>query len=92
MNRNSRQWYKGDRKPLRGDSGGELAVGHWTSLIIGIVVLLYVVANLFPSITTSSSEYANVSPVFGGLIETLLPILIGAGLLLYFVSGLVPRG
>lgn len=61
-------------------------VGKWTSLIIGSVVLLIIVAALFTPLNSALNSYAANETTFGPIIKTIVPLLIGVGILLLFVG------
>lgn len=66
-------------------------VGHWVGLIIGAIVLLIVVAALFPTLVSSLNSYAgNDTSGLGTVLVTIVPVLIGVGILLAFVFGFLP--
>ena len=61
-------------------------VKRWTGLIIGAMVLLIIVAALFGPLNTALADYAANETTFGPILQTLVPILIGVGILLAFVG------
>lgn len=69
-----------------------LDVGKWAALFIGIMVLFLVVAALFPSLTDALTDYNATEPVFGAVLIVIVPILIGAGLLLLVVRQFIGKG
>jgi len=71
---------------LRNDEHGDMDVGGWVGVVIGAVVLLIVVAALFGPLTDALASYATNETTFGPIIQTLVPILIGVGILLAFVG------
>jgi hypothetical protein len=76
-------------KDERGDPG--LNVGHWVVLVIAAMVLLIVVAALFGPLTTALTSYAGNETTFGPILKTIVPILIGVGILLAFVVAFLPK-
>jgi len=68
--------------------------GHWIGLVIGAVVVLAVVAALFPTLTDKLQAYAdNDTSGFGAILVGIVPILLGAAILLAFVAAFkVGRG
>lgn len=62
-----------------------MSPGHWVGVVIGAVVLFAVVAAIFPTLTTALNDYATAEPTFGPVIETLVPLLLGAAILLGIV-------
>lgn len=61
-------------------------VNRWVGLVIGAVVLLTIVAALFGPLTTALASYAANETTFGPIVQTIVPILIGVGILLAFVG------
>jgi hypothetical protein len=65
---------------------GSMSVGYWVALVVASIVLLLIVAALLPQLNQALFNYSNNEPVFGPIMKTIVPILIGAGILLFFVS------
>jgi hypothetical protein len=55
-------------------------------LVVSTVVLLLIVAALLPQLNQALFNYSNNESVFGPILKTLVPILIGAGILIMFVA------
>jgi multisubunit Na+/H+ antiporter MnhB subunit len=67
-------------------------VGHWIEIVIGAVVLLVVLAALYPTLTSALTKYAaNDTSGFGTILKSIVPILIGVAVLLAFVFAFLPR-
>lgn len=81
------------RKTLRRDHRGDLGmnVGNWVYLVIAAMILLIVVAALFGPLTDALADYAANETTFGPILQTIVPILIGVGILLAFVVVFLPR-
>lgn len=77
------------RHDVAGDPG--MNVGHWVYIVIAAMVLVIVVAALFGPLTTALTNYADNETTFGPILQTLVPILIGVGILLAFVVTFLPR-
>src|SRR3972149_9698456 len=65
-------------------------VGHWTSLIIGAIGLLIVVAALMPTLVNALEDYNATDATIGPVLVVLVPVLIGVAILLVFVFGFLP--
>lgn len=64
-----------------------LNVGHWIGLVVGAVILLLVVGALFVPFTAALASYAaNDTSGFGAIVQSVAPILLGAGVLTAFVA------
>lgn len=62
-------------------------VQHWVGLVVGAMVLLIVVGALFGPLNTALAGYAaNDTSGLGTILVTIVPILIGVGILLGFVA------
>src|SRR6266705_478859 len=72
------------RHDTRGDPG--MNVGHWTYLIVAAFVLVIVVAALLGPLKTGLASYAANDTTFGPILQNIVPILIGVGILLAFVG------
>lgn len=77
------------RRDELGDPG--MDVGHWVYIVIAAMILVIVVAALFGPLTTALGNYAANETTFGPILQTLVPILIGVGILLAFVVTFLPR-
>jgi H+/Cl- antiporter ClcA len=79
-----------DIRRTRNDPG--MNVGHWIGIVISAVVLLIVLAALFPTLQSSLASYAaNDTSGFGAILVILVPVLIGVAVLLAFVYAFLPR-
>ena len=84
-----RSWLRSGGCPLP----ESMSVNHWTYIVVSAFVLLIVVAALFPTLTKSLTGYAkNDTSGIGTILETVVPLLIGVGILLAFVFAFLPRG
>lgn len=70
---------------FRSDESGAMNVGAWAGLVIGAIVLIILVASLMGTLVKYLGYYAANETVFGPVVKTLTPILIGVGILLLFV-------
>lgn len=70
---------------LRKDIQGELNVGHWVGLVIGAMILVLIVAAIWSQFTAALASYAENETTFGSVLASVVPILVGAGILLAFV-------
>jgi len=71
---------------------GGLSVGHWTGLVISAMIMLIVVGALFTPLLDALADYAANETTFGSILQTVVPILVGVGMLLVFVYAFLPRG
>lgn len=71
--------------------GEGLDVGRWVYVIVGAMVLVIVVAALFGPLTDALADYAANETTFGPILQTIVPILIGVGILLAFVAAFLLR-
>ena len=55
-------------------------------LVIAIMVMVIVLANLWPTFTTSLTSYANNETTFGPTVKSLTPLLIGVAVLLVVLA------
>jgi hypothetical protein len=62
------------------------AATTWTYKIIAFVVLVVIVGALFPTLTDALADYAANETTFGPVLETIVPLLIGVGILLVGVA------
>lgn len=70
---------------FRKDTRGELNVGLWVGLVIGAMILVLIVAAVWSQFTAALASYAANETTFGPVIQSVVPILVGAGILLTFV-------
>ena len=70
---------------LRHDTHAELNVGTWVGLVIGSMVLVLIIAAIWTDFTSALEDYAANETTFGPVLASVVPILVGAGLLLLFV-------
>jgi hypothetical protein len=85
----SRWGFQTRQESIRTNTSGmaQMNVGHWVSLVVGAMVLLIVVGALFGPLTTALAGYAaNDTSGLGAILQTLVPILIGVGILLGFIG------
>lgn len=61
-------------------------VGEWVGLIVGAMVLVIIVAALLGPLNTALDSYAKNDTTFGPILKTIVPLLIGVGILLAFVG------
>lgn len=59
--------------------------GAWVAIFIGVVVLLLIVAALFPTLTGALTDYAGNETTFGPILQVIVPLVIGAAILLGIV-------
>lgn len=64
--------------------------GNWTAKIVGLFVLVVIVVALLPSLLTALADYTTAEPIFGAIMEVLVPILVGAGIVLAVVAAFLP--
>lgn len=77
---------------LRRDESGAMNVGAWIGIVITAVVLLIVLAALFPRLTEALASYAeNDTSGFGDTLVLIVPVLIGVGVLLGFVGAFLGK-
>ena len=62
-----------------------------TEIVTGVVLILVYVALLTP-LNNALADWNTSDPTFGGIAQSIVPILIGVGILLAFVFAFVPRG
>ena len=68
------------------DWGVSMSIGYWVGLVVGSIVLLFIVAQLLPTLNQALFNYSNNETIFGPIMKILVPLLIGAGILLFFVA------
>lgn len=73
----------------KGSHGG-LSVGFWIGLIVMAVVLIEVVGALIKPLTAALTGYKLNDTTFGPILFTVVPILVGASVLLVLVFALIP--
>jgi len=77
---------------LRRDRVGAMNVGSWVGIVITAVVLLIVLAALFPTLIDALASYAeNDTSGFGDILVLIVPVLIGVGVLLAFVAAFLGK-
>jgi hypothetical protein len=77
--------YDDDETEVYLDPG--MNVGEWVGLIVGAMVLVIIVAALFGPLNTAMANYAANETVFGPILQVIVPLVIGVGILLAFVGG-----
>ena len=65
--------------------------GFVKKLVMGIVLILVYVALLTP-LNSALADYAANDTTFGAVAQTVVPLLIGVGILLAYVFAFVPTG
>lgn len=76
---------------LRNDLAGAFDVGTFVGLVIGVIVLIIIVASLMGTLKTNLTKYAANETTFGPTMQTLVPLLIGVGIILTLVFVLLRR-
>jgi len=78
---------------LREDEAGasSLNPGVWASLFVGVVILVLIVAALFPVLTSALGDYAANETTFGPILVIVVPLVIGAAILLGIVAVFLGR-
>jgi sterol desaturase/sphingolipid hydroxylase (fatty acid hydroxylase superfamily) len=71
---------------FRTDERGELDPGMWAGLFVSVVILVLIVAALFPTLTTALTNYAGNETTFGPILVIVVPLVIGAAILLGIVA------
>jgi len=71
---------------LRRDTHGDLDPGMWAGLFVSVVILVLIVAALFPTLTTALTNYAGNETTFGPILVIVVPLVIGAAILLGIVA------
>ncbi len=71
----------------------KLNIGEWITVVILGVVLLAVMAGVYPSLTQQASAFKNATGgnAMAGVLVTVLPILVISGILLVFVFAYLPK-
>ena len=64
----------------------ESATREWTYKVVSFLVLVIVVGALFGPLNTALASYAANETTFGPILQTIVPILIGVGILLVGVA------
>lgn len=72
-------------RKLREDISGSLDVRFWILTIVLIVILVLIVAALMPTLNDALADYNASEPTFGGVLQDIVPLLIGVGILLAVV-------
>ena len=65
---------------------GSLDAAEWATLFVGVVVLVLIIAALFPVLTTALVDYATNETTFGPILVVVVPLVIGAAILLGIVA------
>lgn len=80
-------------RQLRDDVAGAVGLnpGSWAFTVIMIIVVVLIVAALMGTLVTSLGSYAGNETTFGPILVTLVPLLIGAGMLLVIVASVLPK-
>src|SRR3989304_1209718 len=65
---------------------GSLDAAEWATLFVGVVVLVLIIAALFPVLTTALGDYAPNETTFGPVLVVVFPLVIGAAILLGIVA------
>lgn len=73
------------------ESGISLNPGAWASLFVGVVILVLIVAALFPVLSNALSSYAGNETTFGPILVIVVPLVIGAAILLGIVAVFLGR-
>jgi hypothetical protein len=71
---------------FRTDEHGDLDPGMWAGLFVSVVILVLIVAALFPVLTTALANYAGNETTFGPILVIVVPLVIGAAILLGIVA------
>lgn len=75
-----------NRLSLRRNEQGSLDPGEWAYLFITVVVLVLIVAALWVLLQSALASYAANETTFGPILVTVVPLVIGAALLLGIVG------
>jgi hypothetical protein len=76
------------RHDTRGDPSSE--IGRYVYVVVSAMVLVIIVAALFGPLNDALTDYADNETTFGPIMVTLVPILLGVGILLAFVTWFLP--
>lgn len=68
------------------NQNGSLNPGEWTYLFVAVVVLVLIIAALFPVLNDALADYAGNETTFGPILVVIVPLVIGAAILLGVVS------
>lgn len=71
---------------FRANTDGSLDPGEWAYLFVTVVVLVLIIAALWVILQTALASYAENETVFGPILVTVVPLVIGAALLLGIVG------
>ncbi len=74
------------------DTMAAVSVGALLTVILLVMVLVLVVGAILPTVTSSLTSYKKNETTFGPILYTLVPILIGAAILIVIVRELIPSG
>lgn len=68
----------------------EMDIGNFTKkIVLGVVLILVYVALLSP-LNTALAKWAANDTTFGPIGQTVIPLLIGVGILLAYIAAFVP--
>lgn len=70
---------------IRKNDHGEMSVGGFLETILLIIVMVVAVGALFTTLSSSLNSYATNETTFGPILLVLVPILIGAAILIHVV-------
>lgn len=68
------------------DNRGNLDPGEWATLFVMVVVLVLIVAALWVLLNDALASYAQNETTFGPILVVVVPLAIGAALLIGIVS------
>lgn len=71
---------------FRTNESGALDPGEWAYLFVSVVVLVLIIAALFPVLTGALGDYADNETTFGPILVVIVPLVIGAAILLAVVG------
>ncbi len=77
-----------ERKKMSQDISaiGTDTVSSWVLMIVLFIALFIIVAALIPELTSALASYAGNETTFGPILETIVPLLVGIGLLLLAIT------
>lgn len=68
-----------------------VAVGSWLGKIVGFIVLIVAVSTLYAdSLKSALASYAANETVFGPVVQALVPLLLGIGILFVGIEIFMP--
>jgi hypothetical protein len=62
-----------------------MTAGTFVSIVVSTIVVLAVLAALFPELNAQLSAYAGVETLFGPILVIVVPILLGAAVILWAI-------